>query len=191
MKLLLAGGRVIDPSQNLDAHMDILIENGKIAEIEKNANKPKTDSRKSAAREINIIDIKGMVVVPGLIDMHTHLREPGFEYRETIQTGSEAGAAGGFTSVACMPNTNPVNDTRSVTEYIKRKAASCNLVNVYPIASVSMGSEGVSLTEFMDLKDAGAMAFSDDGKPVTNSALMRRAQSSHTAKTPAYLKGDL
>ena len=175
MKLLLAGGRIIDPSQGLDEHMDILIENGKIFEIGKSAHKPKADSRKSAAREINVVDIKGMVVVPGLIDMHTHLREPGFEYRETIQTGSEAGTAGGFTSVACMPNTDPVNDTRSVTEYIKRKAASCNLVNVYPIASISMGSEGVSLTEFIDLKDAGAVAFSDDGKPVTNSALMRRA----------------
>jgi len=175
MKLLLTGGRVIDPSQNLDAQMDILIENGSVCEIGGNAHKLKTDSRKAAAREINIIDIKGMVVVPGLIDMHTHLREPGFEYRETIQTGSEAAAAGGFTSVACMPNTSPVNDTRSVTEYIMRKAALCNIVNVYPIASISVGSEGASLTEFMDLKDAGAVAFSDDGKPVANSALMRRA----------------
>ena len=175
MKLLLTGGRIIDPSQDLDANLDVLIEDGKIAAIGKNAHKPRADSRKSAAREINVVDISGMVAVPGLIDMHTHLREPGFEYKETIQTGSEAAAAGGFTSVACMPNTSPVNDTRSVTEYIRRKAASCNLVNVYPIAAVSMGSEGVSLTEFMDIKDAGAVAFSDDGKPVANSALMRRA----------------
>ncbi len=175
MKLLLAGGRVIDPSQNLDAQMDVLIENGSICEIRRNAHKLKTDSRRSTTREIKIIDARGMIVVPGLIDMHTHLREPGFEYRETIQTGSEAGAAGGFTSVACMPNTSPVNDTRSVTEYIKRKATSSKIVNVYPIASISVGSEGHSLTEFMDLKDAGAVAFSDDGKPVTNSALMRRA----------------
>ncbi len=175
MTLLLRGGRIIDPSQNLDAQMDLIIENGKIAKIGKNIHKPDNTSRKPASGEINILDLKGKVVVPGLVDMHTHLREPGFEYRETIQTGSVAAAAGGFTSVACMPNTNPVNDTRSVTEYIKRKAAACNLINVYPIASISMGSEGAVMTEYRDLKDAGAVAFSDDGKPVTDSALMRRA----------------
>lgn len=175
MKLLLTGGRVIDPSQNLDTQMDVLIDNGKIAKIGKNIHKPDTASRKSSTGEITIIDLKGMVVVPGLIDMHTHLREPGFEYKETIQTGSVAAAAGGFTSIACMPNTRPVNDTRSVTEYIKRKAASCNLVNVYPIAAISLGSEGTTMAEFRDLQDAGAVAFSDDGKPVTDSALMRRA----------------
>ncbi|HYA14648.1 MAG TPA: dihydroorotase, partial [Syntrophales bacterium] len=175
MTLLLKGGRIIDPSQNLDAQMDLIIENGKIAKIGKNIHKPNNTSRKPVSGEINIIDLKGKIVVPGLIDMHTHLREPGFEYRETIQTGGAAAASGGFTSVACMPNTNPVNDTRSVTEYIKRKATACNLVNVYPIASISMGSEGAVMTEFRDLKDAGAVAFSDDGKPVTDSALMRRA----------------
>jgi len=175
MKLLLTGGRVIDPSQNLDAQMDVLVDNGKIAKIAKNLHKTDITPRKSSTGEITIIDLKGMVVAPGLIDMHTHLREPGFEYKETIQTGSVAAAAGGFTSVACMPNTRPVNDTRSVTEYIKRKAASCNLVNVYPIAAISLGSEGAAMTEFRDLQDAGAVAFSDDGKPVTDSALMRRA----------------
>jgi dihydroorotase len=175
MKLLLSGGRIVDPSQDLDEQMDILIEKGRIAAIGRNIQKPGTNSRKSTAEEINVIDVRGMIVVPGLIDMHTHLREPGFEYRETIQTGGEAAAAGGFTSIACMPNTNPVNDTRSVTEYIKRKAAASNLVNVYPVAAISMGSEGAALTEFRDLKDAGAVAFSDDGKPVINSALMRRA----------------
>jgi dihydroorotase len=174
MKLLLTGGRIIDPSQNLDEQMDILIEYGKIAGIGENIHKSKTNSRKSA-EEITVINVSGAVVAPGLIDMHTHLREPGFEYKETIRTGSEAAAAGGFTSVACMPNTNPVNDTRSVTEYIKQKAAACNLVNIYPIASISMGSKGDAMTEFRDLKDAGAVAFSDDGKPVANSALMRRA----------------
>ncbi|MEN6317346.1 MAG: dihydroorotase [Syntrophaceae bacterium] len=174
MKLLLTGGRIIDPSQNLDEQMDILIEYGKIAGIGENIHKSKTNSRKSA-EEITVINVSNTVVAPGLIDMHTHLREPGFEYKETIQTGSEAAAAGGFTSIACMPNTNPVNDTRSVTEYIKRKAAACNLVNIYPIACISMGSQGAAMTEFRDLKDAGAVAFSDDGKPVTNSALMRRA----------------
>ncbi len=171
MKLLLKGGRLVDPSQNLDEKMDILIENGKIIETGKNICK----SEKNTAVPLRTIDLKGFIVAPGLIDMHTHLREPGFEYKETIRTGSEAAAAGGFTSIACMPNTKPVNDTRSVTEFIKRQATACNLVNVYPVASVSMGSEGVDLTEFMDIKNAGAVAFSDDGKPVTDSALMRRA----------------
>jgi dihydroorotase len=175
MKLLLIGGRIIDPSQNQDAHMDLLIENGKIAKIGKGIHRPENTSRKSSTGEITVIDVRGMVIVPGLIDMHTHLREPGFEYKETIQTGSVAAAAGGFTSIACMPNTKPINDTRSVTEYIKRKASSCNLVNVYPIAAISIGSEGTTMTEFRDLQDAGAVAFSDDGKPVTDSALMRRA----------------
>jgi dihydroorotase len=171
MKLLLKGGRLVDPSQNLDEQMDILIENGKITGAGKNLHK----SEKDAAVPIRILDLKGFIVIPGLIDMHTHLREPGFEYKETIRTGSEAAAAGGFTSIACMPNTKPVNDTRSVTEFIKRQAAACGLANIYPVAAISMGSEGVNLTEFMDLKNAGAIAFSDDGKPVTNSALMRTA----------------
>ena len=171
MKLLLKGGRLVDPSQNLDEQMDILIENGKIIETGKTLN----TSGRNVTEPLKTLDLKGLIVVPGLIDMHTHLREPGFEYKETIRTGSEAAAAGGFTSVACMPNTKPVNDTRSVTEFIKRQAAACNLANVYPVASVSMGTEGIDLTEFMDLKNAGAVAFSDDGKPVTDSALMRRA----------------
>ena len=171
MKLLLKGGRLIDPSQNLDSQMDILIENGKIADSGINLLK----SRKKIPKDIRILELDGLIVVPGLIDMHTHLREPGFEYKETIKTGCEAAAAGGFTSIACMPNTKPVNDNRSVTEFIKRKAAACNLANVFPVASVSMGSHGVDLAELMDLYDAGAVAFSDDGKPVTDSALMRRA----------------
>jgi dihydroorotase len=175
MKLLLTGGRIIDPSQNLDAQMDLMIENGMIVKIGKGIHKLENASRKSSAEETTVINVRGMAIVPGLIDMHTHLREPGFEYRETIQTGSAAATTGGFTAVACMPNTKPVNDTRSVTEYIKRKALSCNIVNVYPIAAISMGSEGTTMTEFRDLQDAGAVAFSDDGKPVTDSALMRRA----------------
>jgi dihydroorotase len=171
MKLLLKGGRLVDPSRNLDEQMDLIVENGKILEMGKNLHQP----GKKVTDTVNILDLKGLIVVPGLIDMHTHLREPGFEYKETIQTGSEAAASGGFTSVACMPNTKPVNDTRSITEFIKKKAATCNLVNVFPVASVSMGAEGAVLTEFMDLIDAGAVAFSDDGKPVMDSALMRRA----------------
>ena len=116
-----------------------------------------------------------MIVAPGLIDMHVHLREPGLEYKETIASGSAAAVAGGFTSIACMPNTEPVNDNRSITEFIRRKAAEANLANVYPIGAISIGSEGRQLTEFWDLKEAGILALSDDGKPVMDAALMRRA----------------
>lgn len=165
MKLLLKGGRVIDPSQGLDSTMDLLISDGKIVRLE----------REIGETDVSIIHVDGMIVAPGLIDIHTHLREPGFEYKETIQTGSEAAVCGGFTSIACMPNTFPVNDNRSVTEYIIRKSAACDLLSVYPVASITLNSEGNVMTEFQDLRDAGAVAFSDDGKPVRNSALMRRA----------------
>jgi len=116
-----------------------------------------------------------MIVLPGLVDMHTHLREPGYEYKETIRSGSEAAAAGGFTAIACMPNTHPINDNRTVTEYILKRSEEYNLVHVYPVAAISRNSEGKILAEFGDLKEAGAVAFSDDGKPVMNGLLMRRA----------------
>jgi len=170
MNILLKGGRIVDPLQNIDEEMDLLIEEGGIAQIGKDIYKNmKTDPA------IKILNLEGKIVAPGFIDMHTHLREPGFEYKETIRTGCEAAVAGGFTSIACMPNTNPINDNRSVTELICRQAMQYNLANVYPIAAISKGSEGITLTEFGDLKDAGAVAFSDDGKPVMNSTLMRRA----------------
>jgi dihydroorotase len=169
MALLLKGGRLIDPSRNLDETGYLLIEDGKIVRCGKEL--PKTAKTKPP----EIIDLQGKIVVPGLIDMHTHLREPGFEYKETIATGCEAAVAGGFTSIACMPNTNPVNDNRSVAEFIRRKAAECGIANVYPIATISRKSEGEHLAEFWDLKEAGAVGFSDDGKPVMNAALMRRA----------------
>ena len=174
MNLLIKGGRVIDPSQGLDAKMDILVENGKISKIGKVLpdGGAKT-SRKAPA--LQVLDAHNLVVLPGLVDMHTHLREPGYEYKETIETGSEAALAGGFTSIACMPNTDPINDNRSVTEFIIRQAVKCGLVNVYPVAAISKGSEGKGLTEFGDLLEAGAVAFSDDGKPVTTGGLMRRA----------------
>jgi dihydroorotase len=175
MRLLLRGGRVVDPSQSIDEKMDILIENGKIVRTAKNIYKSKTETEADSPSTLKVLDLRGKIVVPGLIDMHTHLREPGFEYKETIQTGCEAAAAGGFTALACMPNTNPVNDNRSVTEFIIRKARECNVCHVYPVAAISRESEGVMLAEFWDLKDAGAAAFSDDGKPVMNAALMRRA----------------
>ena len=171
MKLLLKGGRVIDPSQNIDTVTDILIKNGKISVMKKDISLPKTDS----GDNLKIFDLKGKIVTPGLIDMHTHLREPGFEYKETIRTGSEAAVAGGFTSIACMANTDPVNDNRSVTEYILTQARLAAMANVYPIAAISKGQDGKVLSEFGDLKNAGAIGFSDDGNPVTDSGLMRHA----------------
>ncbi len=166
MKLLLKGARVIDPSQKMDARMDILVEEGKISSCGAAIKAP------PAAQVINLTD---MIVVPGLIDMHVHLREPGLEYKETIATGSAAAVAGGFTSIACMPNTDPVNDNRSITEFIRRKASEANLANVYPIGAISVGSEGKQMTEFWDLKEAGVIALSDDGKPVMDAAMMRHA----------------
>jgi dihydroorotase len=166
MKLLLKGARVIDPSQKIDARMDILIDEGKIAGCSSNI---------KASQDVSVVDLTGMIVAPGLIDMHVHLREPGLEYKETIASGSAAAVAGGFTSIACMPNTEPVNDNRSITEFIRRKAVEANLANVYPIGAISIGSEGRQLTEFWDLKEAGILALSDDGKPVMDAALMRRA----------------
>jgi dihydroorotase len=152
--------------------MDVLIEDGRIAKIGSNL-RPKGE-RKSDPN-FAIIDLKGMTVVPGLIDMHTHLRDPGFEYKETVETGSAAAAAGGFTAVACMANTQPINDNRAVTEYIIRKAKACGLVRVYPVGAISVGLKGANLAEYGDMKAAGAVALSDDGKPVINSHLMRMA----------------
>ena len=168
MNLLLKGGRVIDPSCGIDQVQNLLIRDGMIAGGVEDAsvyNEP----------GVEVIDVSGKIVVPGLIDIHTHLREPGNEYKETIVSGSEAAAAGGFTSIACMPNTNPVNDKRSTTEFILKRSAECGLVNIYPIAAISLKSEGALLSEYWDLKEAGAVGFSDDGRPVMNSALMRRA----------------
>jgi len=173
MKLLLTGARIIDPTQNMDSRMDILLDDGKIAKI--GANLSKSSKSKEPEKITKVIDLTGMILVPGLIDMHTHLREPGFEYKETIASGAAAAVAGGFTSIACMPNTNPVNDNRSITEFIRRKAAEAALANVYPVGAISHDSAGSQLTEFWDLKEAGIVALSDDGKPIMNAALMRRA----------------
>ncbi|KUG23828.1 dihydroorotase [hydrocarbon metagenome] len=173
MKLLLTGARIIDPAQNIDSVMDILLDGGKIANV--GVNLSKSLKSKNSEKTAKIIDLTGMIVVPGLIDMHTHLREPGYEYKETIASGSAAAVAGGFTSIACMPNTDPINDNRSITEFIIRKAAEAALANIYPVGAISMDSAGSKLTEFWDLKEAGIVALSDDGKPVMNAALMRRA----------------
>ena len=165
--LLIKNGRVIDPAAGIDETLDILIKDGQIAEIKA---KITIDSAKT-----KVIDASRLIVTPGLIDMHVHLREPGFEYKETIASGARAAARGGFTTIACMPNTNPVNDNRGVTEFIMGQAKKANQVNVLPIAAISRGSQGKELTDMADLKEAGAIAFSDDGQPVSSSLLFRRA----------------
>ena len=170
MTIVIKNGRVIDPANGLDEPKDLLIQKGRIKALESPGNISFDTGEKPS-----IIDAKGCVVSPGLIDMHVHFREPGFEYKETITTGCQSAAAGGFTSVAVMPNTNPVNDTRAVTEHILSLARAEGIINVYPIAAITQKLEGERLSEMADLKDAGAIAFSDDGRPVMNNELMRRA----------------
>ena len=166
MNLLIIGGRLIDPSQGIDEVMDILIADGVVLELGRGLSAPDGTDR---------IDAAGLIVTPGLIDMHVHLRDPGLEYKEDIATGSRAAAAGGFTSIACMPNTQPVNDNKAVTSYILNKARNEALVNVLPVGSITRGSKGESLAEMGELKEAGCVAVSDDGKPVESGELMRRA----------------
>jgi len=165
VKLLIKNGRVVDPSSGTDETLDILIEKGKIVEV----------SSKIDSDAPRIIDASRLVVAPGFIDMHVHLREPGYEDKETIASGSMAAAKGGFTSICCMPNTNPVNDSRGVTEYILSEAKKTAVVNVFPIAAITKGLKGEELVDMADLIGAGAVAFSDDGRPVQNSLIMRRA----------------
>ena len=165
MKVLIKNGRVIDPANKLDAVQDILIVDGVISQI--------ADS--ISAEDAEIIDAAGKIVTPGLIDIHTHLRDPGQEYKEDIVSGTCAAAAGGVTSLACMPNTSPVNDNLPVTQYIINKAQQAGYANVFPIGAVSAGMKGETLSEMGELKAGGCVAFSDDGKPVLNGELMRRA----------------
>ncbi|MFA5109966.1 MAG: dihydroorotase [Desulfobaccales bacterium] len=167
MSLLISGGLVVDPSRNLEAVQDVLIENGKIAAVESPGTIP-ADGRR-------VIAAANLVVTPGLIDMHVHLREPGEEYKESILTGTRAAVAGGFTAVAAMPNTKPVNDNAAITRFILEQARAADLARVYPVGAISMGSAGQTLSEYGDQKEAGAVAFSDDGHPVMNPMLMRRA----------------
>src|SRR6184192_1628471 len=164
MNLLITNGRVIDPSQRIDAKMDLLIADGVIAE---------TGRKLKASGET--IDASNLVIVPGFIDLHTHLREPGQEHKETIATGTRAAVAGGFTAVCAMANTVPPNDERAVTEMIIAEAARNGSCRVYPIGAVSKGLKGEALAELADLRTAGCVAVSDDGKPVYNAQLMRRA----------------
>ena len=161
MNLLIRGGRVIDPSRGRDEIADIAIVDGLVAA------KPALHSPE--------FDATGLVVAPGFIDMHVHLREPGFEHAETIETGARAAAAGGFTTICCMPNTKPVNDNATVTSYIVERARKHAMVNVFPIGAITKGSEGVELSTIASMKEAGIVAISDDGRPVMNARVMRRA----------------
>ena len=164
-RLLLKGGRVIDPAQGLDATLDVMVSEGAIEEV----------GPRVSPRGAPVLEMKGLVVCPGFIDIHTHLREPGREDKETIATGTRAAAAGGFTAVCAIPNTDPVNDTAGITSAILEKARAEGAVRVYPIGAITRGQKGEELAEFGDLKDAGCVAFSDDGKPVASARMMRRA----------------
>jgi dihydroorotase len=166
VSLLIKNGRVVDPANSTDAVQDVLITAGRIERVG-------PDLPPAAAA--TVIDATGKLVCPGFIDIHVHLREPGYEYKETVATGTRAAAAGGFTAVCCMANTHPVNDNRSITDYIRAKAAVEGVVRVYPIGAVTRGLNGEDLAELAELAEAGCVAFSDDGKCVMNAALYRRA----------------
>ncbi|MBI2833188.1 MAG: dihydroorotase [Acidobacteria bacterium] len=164
--LLLRGGRVLDPSTGIDGFFDLLIDDAQVRHV----------GRDLQAGDAVVIELaRGLVVCPGFIDMHVHLREPGQEHKETVATGAAAAIAGGFTAVACMPNTDPVNDQAGITEFILKKAAAADKARVYPIGAVSRGSRGEQLADIAELHAAGVVALSDDGKPVASALLMRRA----------------
>lgn len=167
MRILIKNGRVVDPANNIDEVLDVYIENGIIEEV--------GASLDYSGADIEVIDASGKIVAPGLVDMHCHLREPGQEYKEDIETGTKSAAVGGFTSVACMPNTDPVIDNAAIVEYIKTRSENVGSVNVFPIGSITKGLKGKELSEIGELKFAGVVAVSDDGRPVENPSLMRRA----------------
>ncbi|MBI3593517.1 MAG: dihydroorotase [Nitrospirae bacterium] len=166
MKMILKGGRLIDPKNNIDQIAQLVIESDKITKI---------STESISSNGIEVLDVSGMIISPGFIDLHVHLRDPGQEYKEDIRSGTEAAAAGGFTSVCCMPNTKPVNDNEAVTHYILEKARKEGLVNVLPAGAITKGSRGEELAEIGKLKEAGCVALTDDGWPVMNSEMMRRS----------------
>ena len=167
-KVVIKGGRLLDPGAGVEGEQDLLLTEGKVEALDK----PGAFAELEDAEEVNA---QGLLVVPGLIDIHVHLREPGFEWKETIETGAQAAVAGGFTDVCCMPNTNPVNDSAQVTDFILEQAKAAGLARVHPIGAISQGSQGKALSPMLELKEAGCVAFSDDGLPVSNAGLMRKA----------------
>jgi dihydroorotase len=167
MSLLITNGLVVDPAQGLEEVLDLLVEDNLVAALKP----PGTISREGR----QVVEAQGLIVAPGLVDMHVHLREPGEEYKETIETGTLAAARGGFSAVACMPNTRPVNDNAAVTRFILEQASRRGFARVYPVGAISQGLLGEKLSEYGELKDGGCVALSDDGRPVMNAMLMRRA----------------
>jgi dihydroorotase len=165
MAIVIQGGHILDPGR-FNGVGDLVIENGKIAAVGRTVSVPPGAT---------VYPAQGRLVVPGFVDLHVHFREPGFEYKETIQSGAASAVAGGFTTVCCMPNTNPVNDNQAITEFMLERARAAGLANVLPIGAITKGSEGKELAEIGDLRRAGCVAISDDGKPVMNSLVMRRA----------------
>jgi len=168
MQILIKGGHLIDPANKKNGQFDLLISKGKIEAVE-------PEGKIKDIPDADIIDAKGAIVTPGFCDMHVHFREPGHEYKETIETGSKSAAAGGFTTVAVMPNTSPVNDNRSVTEFILSQAKETSNINILPIGAITKGLRGEILSDMGELKEAGCIGYSDDGRPVSNSEIMRRA----------------
>jgi dihydroorotase len=167
--LVISQGRLLDPARNVDEETDVVIEGNRITAIGRDA------SANVFGEQVKTVNAKGLWVVPGLIDLHVHFREPGQEYKETIETGLRAASAGGFTTVCTMPNTRPVNDNRAVTEMIIARARQCGGPRLYPFGAITVGLKGEQLTEMADMREAGAIGVSDDGKCVMNSAVMRRA----------------
>lgn len=167
MRLLIANGYLIDPSQGVNTGRNLLIEDGRVVGL--------PDRGDGVPDGAEVLDATGFVVAPGFIDMHVHLREPGQEYKETIATGAAAAVAGGWTSVCAMPNTDPINDSPAVTRFIIEQAARAQLANVFPIGSITKGSKGTELAEMGEMKEAGIVAISDDGRPVPSAGMMRRA----------------
>lgn len=168
MRTLIKNGHLIDPANKRNGNFDLLLSEGKVEAVE-----PKGKIKEDPGLEV--IDAKGLVVTPGFCDMHVHFREPGHEYKETIETGSQSAAAGGFTTVAVMPNTSPVNDNRSITELILSQAQQTAIVNILPIGAITKGLKGETLSDMGELKEAGCIGYSDDGRPVSDSEIMRRA----------------
>jgi dihydroorotase len=167
MKLLIANGYVIDPAQQVNAGRNVLIDEGRVVGL--------LDRSEPAPEDAHVLDATGLIVAPGFIDLHTHLREPGQEYKETIATGAAAAVAGGWASICAMPNTDPVNDNPAVTRFVIEQGQAANLANVFPIGAVTKGSGGKELAEMGEMKSAGIVAVSDDGRPVPTPGMMRRA----------------
>jgi dihydroorotase len=172
--IIIKGATIVDPG-NINAKKDVVVEGGKIHDIIEPSLSDKYASDNDISSEVRVINASGMILTPGLIDMHVHLREPGHEYKETIETGSKAAARGGFTTICSMPNTNPVNDNFQITDFIIKQAKKAGYAKVLPVGAVSQGLKGETLAEFGDMQKAGICSVTDDGQPVENSNLMRKA----------------